>query len=475
MATTNAASESISFSTPAAQPTLALIVGETPSSVLVSMLRPLEDSGEMEQLTASNLSCQRTNQALIGTNVSTLLMAVLFFTYRYFKKSKSRTKKPKAGGFDGYDSIHKARVGLHDVARTSKETFTPVSAIHSPPRGFHLPSRRPSIFSKPWLCHTRGGHQSQEGAAEEGRLSPSPNKLPDPISSNRDRFLEQGRDAFGIVPMRIKASDQRNIGSAEARPPSSQEGKPKNSTPLVTDKALGNRDRRSPDRTPPISNSRETIARRATATTSSRAHRHRGLRKPFPVAPASARMGSRMVPPSSFPAFDTQRPRDRISRSTTASSDMGSIPSLPSYQHYSDNADGSTSPTPSSPSAYGHGRLRESTPPMPVLPETVGGVTPTPLGRNSKSNDTSVEGQQRAGSSRAASTMHSTLSDVSSTPPHLSYRQSVEHGRSMAPIPSSPPLLDGYDWLRASRAFSLLGLIDLVAAPPPGEGDRLRQ
>ncbi|KAF9493666.1 hypothetical protein BDN71DRAFT_1064377 [Pleurotus eryngii] len=67
--------------TPGAQPpwALALIVGETLSSVLVSM--PLEDLSMMAQLITSAGNCQRTNQALIGTNVSMLLMAVLFFTY----------------------------------------------------------------------------------------------------------------------------------------------------------------------------------------------------------------------------------------------------------------------------------------------------------------------------------------------------------------------------------------------------------
>ncbi|KAF4607368.1 hypothetical protein EYR38_001436 [Pleurotus pulmonarius] len=438
MAFTNAA---IPFSTPGARPTL-LAVGEIPSSVLIPML-PFENSS-MEQLIASEASCQRTNQALIGTNVSTLLMAVLFFTYRYFKQAKPRTEKPIASDFDGYDIIHpidEARVlddGLHDVGQMSKETSTLHSAAiaHFPLHRSDFLAWRPRFFSKPWLWHTRDGDRSKEAAAEEGRTSLSPNNLPD---SYWDTFLERGRNVFGTVSTLFKVYNQRNTGSVEARPFVAQEDESTKSPPLVTGDPLEIGDRRSPEQTPPASNPTQTTTASSnhnagtegsvtTTTASPRAHRHKELQKPFPFVPAP-RIGSGTAPPSSFSGIAIQGtdPRGGLSRSTTASSDVSSVPSLPLYQHCPNNPEGSTSPTPSSaPSTYDP--LRESIPPVPALPSAEGIATPTTLRAEGEriglmSSNTLAKGHQRRTSGLASSrtsTMQSTWSDYPQRGNHFS-------------------------------------------------------
>ncbi|KAL4258076.1 hypothetical protein AB1N83_011341 [Pleurotus pulmonarius] len=486
MAFTNAA---IPFSTPGARPTL-LAVGEIPSSVLIPML-PFENSS-MEQLIASEASCQRTNQALIGTNVSTLLMAVLFFTYRYFKQAKPRTEKPIASDFDGYDIIHpidEARVlddGLHDVGQMSKETSTLHSAAiaHFPLHRSDFLAWRPRFFSKPWLWHTRDGDRSKEAAAEEGRTSLSPNNLPD---SYWDTFLERGRNVFGTVSTLFKVYNQRNTGSVEARPFVAQEDESTKSPPLVTGDPLEIGDRRSPEQTPPASNPTQTTTASSnhnagtegsvtTTTASPRAHRHKELQKPFPFVPAP-RIGSGTAPPSSFSGIAIQGtdPRGGLSRSTTASSDVSSVPSLPLYQHCPNNPEGSTSPTPSSaPSTYDP--LRESIPPVPALPSAEGIATPTTLRAEGEriglmSSNTLAKGHQRRTSGLASSrtsTMQSTWSDVSSIPSVPSFPRSIEHseGGSATPTPSSPPSLYGHDWLQVLRESALFGVTSVTAAPP---------
>ncbi|KAG9219972.1 hypothetical protein CCMSSC00406_0006885 [Pleurotus cornucopiae] len=457
-------------STPGAQPPLA----ETPS-VLVSM--PLEDSGMMAQLIASEGNCQRTNQALIGTNVSMLLLAVLFFTYRYFKKAKSGTKQTLANDSDGYDMIHPindARAvddGFHGgwmSEDAAKARFT---------LGLHLPSWRPHFFSTPWLWRTRGGDRSKEGAAEEGKPSLSSNNLPGPISSRRER----ASDASSLVSALIQVSDQHNIGPVDARPPFADEDESTNLAPRVT---LGNGDRRSRGQTPHVPDSTQTQTitvssshevepimthpfavkasgngreGTATATSSPRAQRHTGLRKPSPFAPAPTPIGSGTAPPSAFRSLDIQ--------GTGLRGDISSIPSLPSYQHNPDNAEGGTSPTPSSPpSPYDPHLLhllRESNPPVPALPSTDGAATPaTPRAEGGKTQLMS----SYTPASRT-STLQSTWSDTSTTPSVPSFQRPVRsEGGGATPTPSSPPSLYGHDWLRVPRGLALLD-VSSAAAP----------
>ncbi len=425
-------------------------------------------------------------------------MAVLFFTYRYFKQAKPRTEKQIASGFDGYDIIHpidEARViddGLHDVGQMSKETSTlrSVAIAHFPLHGSHLPSWRPRFSSKPWLWHTRDGDQSKEAAAEEGRTSLSPNNLPD---SHWDTFLERGRNVFGTVSTLFKVYKQRNTGSVEARPFVAQEDESTKSPPLVTGDPLEIGDRRSPEQTPLASNPTQTTTASSnhdagskasengtegsvtTTTASPRAHRHKELQQPFPFVPAP-RIGSGTAPPSGIDIQGTD-PRSGLSRSTTASSDVSSVPSLPLYQHYPNNAEGSTSPTPSSAlSAYGNDPLREPIPPVPALPSAEGIATPTNLRAEGEriglmSSNTLAKGHRRGTSGLASSrtsTMQSTWSDVSSIPSVPSFQRSIEHseGGSATPTPSSPPSLYGHDWLQVLRGSALFGVTSVTAAPP---------
>ncbi|KAF9493667.1 hypothetical protein BDN71DRAFT_1508320 [Pleurotus eryngii] len=159
------------------------------------------------------------------------------------------------------------------------------------------PSWRPQIFSKPWLRRTRGG---EEGAAEEVKTLSS-NNLPGAGSRRCD--------AFSIVSALKTVSNQRNIGPVEARPPLAEEDEWRH-------------DRRSRGKNPRVPGSTQTITvpssheggpitthssnvkasengkeRIATATTSSpRAHRAGGLRKPFSFVPAPVPIGSGTAP-----------------------------------------------------------------------------------------------------------------------------------------------------------------------------------
>ncbi|KAF7419369.1 hypothetical protein PC9H_001956 [Pleurotus ostreatus] len=441
MASTNPSSESTSFSTPSA-----LIAGETPSPMA------LEDSGMMAQLIASEGNCQRTNQALIGTNVSMLVLAALFLGYRYFKFKKAKSRAD-------YDMIHP----INDARAVYDSGWMSEDGAKA---RFTLPSWCPQIFSKPWRWRTRG-ERSKEGAAEEGKL---------PLSSNNDisSSRERRSDAVSLVSALIQVSDQHSIGPVDTRRPSADEDETTNLAPRLIS---GNGDRRSRGQAPHVPDSAQTIAvsssrevepvtthpfsengREGTATATTpgaRAHHHEGLRKSFPFV--SAPVGT--APPSSFPSLDIQGtdPRDAVSRSSTASIDISSVP-----------AEGGISPTPSiPPSAYDPHLLRKLTPSGPALPSTDGGATPATLRGEGRRTGLMSSYAPAA----RTSTLQSTWSDSSSTPSVPSFKWPVHsEGGSATPAPSSPPSLYGHDWLRVASGPALFNVPSAAAPSSADEG-----
>ncbi|KDQ23330.1 hypothetical protein PLEOSDRAFT_1108974 [Pleurotus ostreatus PC15] len=398
MASTNPTSESAPFSTPSA-----LIAGETPSPMA------LEDSGMMAQLIASEGNCQRTNQALIGTNVSMLVLAALFLGYRYFKFKKAKSRAD-------YDMINDARA-VYDSGWMSEDGAK---------ARFTLPSWCPQIFSKSWRWRTRG-ERSKEGAAEEGKL---------PLSSNNDisSSRERRSDAVSLVSALIQVSDQHSIGAVDTRRPSADEDETTKLAPRLTS---GNGDRRSRGQTPHVRDSAQTIA----------------------VSGSHEVEAITAHPPSSFPSLDIQGTdaRGAVSRSSTASSDISSVP-----------AEGGISATPSSPpSAYDPHLLRKSSPPGPALPSTDGGATPATLRGEGRRTGLMSSYAPAA----RTSTLQSTWSDSSSTPSVPSFKWPVHsEGGSATPAPSSPPSLYGHDWLRVASGPALFNVPSAAAPSSADEG-----